>query len=79
MGSIPLGIGLYLIPLGMIANPALIGLADSPAAALVAFVKVGLALAAISAGVIRPLPIALRMALVAVGAVVLLIPIPEWG
>lgn len=76
--AMALGIGLYLIPLGMIANPALIGLADSPAAALVAFVKVGLALAAISAGVIRPLPIAVRTALVAIGAVVLLIPISGW-
>ncbi|MDZ7749776.1 MAG: TRAP transporter large permease subunit [Halofilum sp. (in: g-proteobacteria)] len=50
-----------------------------PPAALVALVKTGLALAAISAGVIRPLPIAVRAALVAVGAAVLLIPMPGWG
>lgn len=76
--AMALGIGLYLIPLGMVANPALIGLAASPAAALVAFAKVGLALAAISAGVIRPLPIPARAGLVVAGAAALLLPLPGW-
>jgi len=45
--SMALGIGLYLVPLGMIASPALIGLASDPWAALAAFVKTGAGLAAV--------------------------------
>lgn len=74
--AMALGIGLYLIPVGMIANPALIELAAAPGTALLTFVKVGLALAAISSGVIRPLPIVARLGLVAAGTAVLLLPIP---
>lgn len=53
--AMALGLGLYLVPLGMVANPALIGLASAPGAALLAGVKVGAALSAISFGVIGPL------------------------
>jgi len=37
-----IGIGLYLIPLGLIANPALVELADRPALACLAAVKIGI-------------------------------------
>lgn len=48
-----LGVGLYLIPLGMVANPDLIRLADTPVAALLAAVKIGAGLALISWALVR--------------------------
>ncbi len=71
--AMTLGIGLYLIPLGMIANPALIALASTPALALIAFAKIGAALAMISYGGIARRHPALRFGLVAVGLVVLFV------
>ncbi len=69
-----LGIGLYLIPLGMIANPNLIALATAPLAAIATALKIGLGLGAVSHGVIRPLALWLRAALIGGGLVVLLFP-----
>ncbi|MCW2305950.1 TRAP transporter permease [Rhodobium gokarnense] len=68
-----LGVGLYLIPLGMIANPALIGFAAAPFMAILAAVKIGVALSAISFGIIAPRVWWQRVGLVAVGAVLLFI------
>ena len=68
-----LGLGLYLVPLGMIANPDLIALAADPAMALLAALKVGAALSAISFGVIAPINPLLRAGLVAGGGVLLFI------
>ena len=48
-----LGVGLYLIPLGMVANPDLIRLAETPVAALLAAVKIGAGLALISWALVR--------------------------
>ncbi|MAA97529.1 MAG: TRAP transporter permease DctM/Q [Stappia sp.] len=73
MSAMALGLGLYLVPLGMVANPALIGLAAAPVAALLAGVKVGAALSAISFGIIGPLNPLLRAGLVAGGAVLLFV------
>ena len=59
--AMALGVGLYVIPLGMIANPDVIGLAEAPIAALMAFVRVAFGLTLLSAGLIgarRPLPTA---------------------
>ena len=59
--AMALGVGLYVIPLGMIANPDVIGLAEAPVAALVAFGRVAIGLTLLSAGLIgarRPLPTA---------------------
>jgi TRAP transporter 4TM/12TM fusion protein len=50
--AMALGVGLYIIPLGMIANPALIRLGSEPAAALLAFAQVGLGLGLLSYGLI---------------------------
>lgn len=63
-----LGIGLYLIPLGMIANPDLIRLETGAGAALLAALKIGVGLAAISFGAIAPKPLWLRAALVVAGS-----------
>ncbi|WP_282027114.1 TRAP transporter permease [Limimaricola cinnabarinus] len=59
--AMALGVGLYVIPLGMIANPDMIGLAEAPMAALVAFGRVAIGLTLLSAGLIgarQPLPTA---------------------
>lgn len=50
--AMALGVGLYLIPLGMIANPLIIELADQPLLALLTFLKIGVGLSAVSFGLI---------------------------
>ncbi len=72
--AMALGIGLYLIPLGMIANPALIELGAQPLLAVLSAVKVAIGLALISFGVIAPKGLVLRAVAVAVGLLVLLWP-----
>ncbi|MGD1925174.1 MAG: TRAP transporter permease [Paracoccaceae bacterium] len=71
--AMALGVGLYIIPLGMIANPDLIALQDRTAFALFAAVKVGLGLAAISYGVIGQFNPPARLALLSVGAALIFI------
>ena len=67
--AMTLGIGLYLIPLGMVANPALIHLFTSPASALLVFVKLAISLGAISYGIIAPGKIIARLLLVTAGLI----------
>jgi len=50
--AMALGVGLYLIPLGIIANPLIISLADEPVLALLVFVKIAIGLSAVSYGLI---------------------------
>jgi len=50
--AMALGVGLYLIPLGIIANPLIIALVDEPVWALFAFVKIAIGLSAVSYGLI---------------------------
>ena len=69
-----LGIGLYLIPLAMIANPDLIELAAAPGMAVLTALKIGLGLAAISHGVIAPFRPALRVGLAIAGLAILFLP-----
>lgn len=52
--SMALGVGLYIVPLGMIANPALIGLVSTPLPALWAFARMAIGLGLISHGLIAP-------------------------
>ncbi len=73
--AMALGLGLYLIPLGMIANPELIKLATQPVAAVFSAIKVGAALSMVSYGVIAPKPIAIRGGLVLAGLGVLFFPV----
>ncbi|MDF3382912.1 MULTISPECIES: TRAP transporter fused permease subunit [Sulfitobacter] len=57
--AMALGIGLYIIPLGMVANPDMLTLSDAPLAALLAAGRVALGLTLLSYGLIgarRPLP-----------------------
>ncbi len=61
--AMALGLGLYIIPLALIANPGLIDLVDNPVTALLVFVKIAISLAAISYGVISPLHPVVRVAL----------------
>lgn len=73
--AMALGIGLYVIPLGMIANPALIDLKDNPVPALIAAVKIGLGLAALSYAVIGRLKVPTRLALLATGMALVFLPL----
>lgn len=57
-----IGLGLFLIPLGFVANPALMHLADAPLLALLATVKIGLALALVSYAAISSADAVLRRA-----------------
>jgi TRAP transporter 4TM/12TM fusion protein len=50
--AMALGVGLYLIPLGMIANPDIIRLAESPLPAILAMLRVAIGLALVSYGLI---------------------------
>ena len=65
--AMALGLGLYIIPLAMIANPTLIELSTNPLFAIASFLKIGLGLVAVSYGVIAPFPIVLRLVLTASG------------
>ena len=50
--AMALGVGLYLIPLGMIANPLVIQLAQEPLWALATFIKIAIGLSIVSYGLI---------------------------
>jgi len=69
--SMALGVGLYIIPIGMIANPELIELANRPWQALLSFCQVGAGLGLISYGLISPFGIFKRLLLLAAGAAVI--------
>ena len=67
LNAMALGLGLYIIPLALIANPALIGLSDDPVSAVIQFMKIGLCLSAVSYGVIAPLNPILKAGLTIAG------------
>jgi len=69
--AMALGIGLYIIPLAMVANPDVIRLAYDPFWAVFDMFKVGVGLAAISFGVITRRAAWLRVVLVIVGSLVI--------
>ena len=71
--AMALGVGLYIIPLAMIANPSLIGFADTPALALAAFVKTGVGLTAISYAIITRANPLVRLGLGVIGAAVIFV------
>jgi TRAP transporter 4TM/12TM fusion protein len=50
--AMALGVGLYIIPLGMIANPDILRLAETPFAALLATLRIAVGLALVSYGLI---------------------------
>lgn len=65
--AMALGVGLYVIPLGMIANPTVITLGQAPFVSLLVFAKLAFGLAALSYGIISDKPAGLRVALIATG------------
>lgn len=69
--AMTLGIGLYIIPLAMIANPDVIRLAHDPTDAVIDAVKIAIGLLGISYGVITRRAWWLRLLLIAVGALVI--------
>ena len=72
--AMALGIGLYLIPLGMISTPELIELGDKPVAAILAMIKVGVATTLVAYGVIVPGSLWKRSLAIAAGLILLLYP-----
>ncbi|PMR73387.1 TRAP transporter permease DctM/Q [Billgrantia endophytica] len=69
--AMALGIGLYIIPLGMIANPDVIRLASDPFGAVFYALKIAIGLTGISYGVIARRAAWLRILLVIAGALVI--------
>lgn len=73
--AMTLGVGLYLIPLGMVANPALLSLGDTPGAALLAFAQLAVGLGVISHGLIAGGAAALRAIMILAGLAVIFWPV----
>ena len=69
--AMALGIGLYIIPLGMIANPSLIELDTDVFAALGSFLKMCLGLTCISFGIISIKNISMKLILVTSGLLII--------
>ncbi|MEY8830702.1 TRAP transporter permease [Sedimentitalea sp. XS_ASV28] len=65
--AMALGVGLYVIPLAMIANPNLLNLVDAPLSALFAMGRVAIGLGLLSYGLIGVRGIAGKLALTAAG------------
>jgi len=76
--AMALGLGLYLVPLAMIAEPALIALAERPARSLAAALEAGLGLAAVSYAVIAPMRRVWRPPLVALAFCLLFLSPLGW-
>ncbi|SEP05909.1 TRAP transporter, 4TM/12TM fusion protein [Salinihabitans flavidus] len=72
--SMTLGVGLYLIPLGMVATPAVTNLAGAPGLAVLAAVKIGAGLALISWALVRRWRSWVRLGAFAVGLLLVLVP-----
>ncbi len=73
--AMALGVGLYIIPLGIIANPAIISLVSTPLLALLFFVKMAVGLSAVSYGLIGKYKVSVKIGLFALGLVIVFIPI----
>ncbi len=70
--AMSLGLGLYVIPLAIIRHPELTSLADEPMMALIVALQIGVGLALLGRGLTAPLALPVRIALVAVGILVIL-------
>lgn len=71
--AMALGVGLYVIPLGMIANPAIIQLSEQPLMALLMFIKLGIGLGAISYGLIGQKSFMIKLTLLVIGLLVVFV------
>jgi TRAP transporter 4TM/12TM fusion protein len=74
--AMALGVGLYVIPFAMIANPSLILLAHAPVTALVIFVKLAIGLSALSYGIISRRQWRVRLTLVVLGLTLVFLGLP---
>ena len=74
--AMALGVGLYVIPLAMVAHPALLALGDGPLTAVVTTLVVLAGLGAISYGLIGRFAGWLRALLVALGLTLIFVPWP---
>ena len=70
-----LGVGLYLIPLAMVANPELIQLEAMPVASMTVTAKIAVGLATISYGIIAPKSYSLRTMFIFSGSVLIFLPL----
>lgn len=73
--AMSLGLGLYVIPLAIIRHPELTGLADTPIAALLTALQIGVGLALLGRGLTAPHVFPVSAALVAVGMLVIFLRI----
>ena len=71
--AMSLGVGLYLVPIGMVAQADIIHLLDKPFDATLAFIQLAMSLAAISYGLISAVSLLPRFLLLAAGITGLLI------
>lgn len=71
--AMALGIGLYIIPLAMVTNPALIQLAVNPSGAVLSTLKVAIGLTAISYGVIARKALWQRGGLLVIGSTLIFV------
>ncbi len=72
ISAMALGVGLYVIPLGMIANPDILRVADAPLPALLAFLRMALGLAILSHGLIGARSIIAKITIGLVGLAIIL-------
>ncbi len=78
--SMLLGVGLFVLPMGFIANPWLLKLATHPGLALLAGVKIGVGLWLISVALIRPMRRGwLRPLLLALGLATIFVDAYQWN
>jgi TRAP transporter 4TM/12TM fusion protein len=74
--SMQLGLGLFLVPLGFVANPSLLQVASHPGLAILATAKVGLAVWLLSYAVIGPRGIVVLRLAAAVAGIAMLVLLP---
>ncbi|WP_232796489.1 TRAP transporter permease [Roseovarius salinarum] len=70
-----LGLGLYLIPLGMVVSPEILDLADAPGRAALAAAKIAAGLGLISWGLVATRGVALRIGAACLGTAIIFIGI----
>ncbi|NRB20744.1 MAG: TRAP transporter fused permease subunit [Rhodobacteraceae bacterium] len=70
--AMALGVGLYVIPLGMIANPDILRLVEAPAAALIAFLRMAVGLAVLSYGLIALNPLLAKISVGCIGLAIVM-------
>lgn len=71
--AMTLGLGLYIIPLAMVANPSLLHLLDQPMSALAATLQTGLGLALISKGLIARQNLARKLGMALLGILIIFV------